>query len=83
LAVYDLQAGEDEDRLAEVLADCWCLVKDGVVIREEGAFTGVRKPSRAAGPTTGETGAGDLRGLELFENATLRVENLGLPGIGE
>lgn len=82
LAVYDLSGGTREDGLAEALADCWCLIKDGVVIREEGAFTGVRPPRRVLG-RTGEANASEWRGLDLFENATLRFENLGPAGIGE
>lgn len=82
LVVYDLRLGIREDRLAEALADCWCLVKDGVVIREEGAFTAGRVPCRMLGPP-GRLDVVDLRGTDLFENATLRLENLGVPGIGE
>jgi len=82
LVVYDLRPGIREDRLAEALADCWCLVKDGVVIREEGAFTEDRVPCRVVGPP-GRMDGEALRGTDLFENATLRLENLGVAGIGE
>lgn len=82
LTVYDLSGGTSEDRLAEALADCWCLIKDGVVIREEGTFTGLKPPRRVFGATVGANAA-EWRGLDLFENATLRFENLGPAGIGE
>mgnify|MGYP005831011773 CR=1 FL=1 len=82
LAVYDLRPGMGEDRLAEALVDCWYLLKDGVVIREEGTFTGGRAPCRVVSPP-GRMDGVDLRGTDLFENATLRLENLGVFGIGE
>lgn len=82
VVVYDWPSGSGEDRLAEALANCWCLIKDGVVVREEGAFTEALVPHRVAFSVQ-EGDLSDLRGLDLFENATLRFENLGVPGIGE
>lgn len=82
LAVYDFSGSTGEDNVAEALSNCWCLVKDGIVIREEGAFTGAKPLRRMAGPT-GYGGAAEWRGVDLFENGTLRFENLGPLGIGE
>ncbi len=82
VVVYDWPSGRGEDALAEALANCWCLVKDGVVVREGGAFMEALEPRRVA-CMGGEANLSDLRGLDLFENATLRFENLGVPGIGE
>jgi formylmethanofuran dehydrogenase subunit A len=80
VALYDLNPETGGDEMLAALCDCWCLIKDGVLVREGGAFTG-REPPRE---TRRREIAGDVSGAarsDLFQNPTLRFENLGVcPG---
>jgi formylmethanofuran dehydrogenase subunit A len=76
IALYDLKPEAGGEKVLCALCDCWCLIKDGVLVREGGAFTG-RVPPRE---TRRREIAGDVSGVarsDLFQNPTLRFENLG------
>ncbi len=76
VAVYDWRPGMGQEQGAAALSDCWCLIKDGIRLREEGAFT----DAPAAGRTRSRNDETDLLPLsrtDLFQNPTLRFEHLG------
>lgn len=75
LVIYDLkpEAGGEETEAA--LRDCWCLVKDGVLVREEGAFTGRNPPVQIRSREV-DVDVSGLSHTDLFQNATLRFEHL-------
>jgi len=75
--IYDLRPGMEAREAACALADCWCLVKDGVVVREEGRFSGFVAPARIRGRHVAEDGS-EFSQTDLFQNATLRFEHLGV-----
>jgi len=75
IAIYGLEPSEPSDPTKSTLVDTWCLIKDGIPVREEGRFTGMDPPRqlRASGLQA------DLEGIEkadLFQNPTMRLENL-------
>ena len=79
LAVYDLQPESRGGEITEALRDCWCLIKDGVVVRERGTFTGAKPPVEVRGRKVDV----DLSGLaqtDLLQNPTLRTEHLDVRG---
>jgi hypothetical protein len=80
LVVYDMQPDGKQQETEQALRDCWCLLKDGVLVRERGAFTGQEPPNK----TRRRDIDGDLSVMahtDLFQNPTLRFENLGVcPG---
>jgi len=79
--VYDWLPEPGREPLAAALSDCWCLIKDGRRIREEGAF--MEAPVR--GRTRLRENRADLSVLtrtDLFRNPTLRLEHLGLRSLG-
>jgi hypothetical protein len=55
--------------------DCWCLIKDGVLVREEGAFTG-RKPPVERRSRQVDVDLSGLTQTDLLQNSTLRFEHL-------
>ena len=76
IALYDLKPGTGGEETLSALANCWCLIKDGVLVREGGTFTGQKPPAGLRCPEIDE----DLSGLaqtDLFQNTTRRFENLG------
>jgi formylmethanofuran dehydrogenase subunit A len=75
LVVYDMQPDTNGEETERAFRDCWCLIKDGVLVREEGAFTGKNPPVE----TRSRAVDVDLSGLtqsNLLQNATLRHEHL-------
>ena len=75
LVVYDMQPDTSGEETERAFRDCWCLIKDGVLVREEGAFTGKKPPVE----TRSREVDVDLSGLtqsNLLQNATLRHEHL-------
>jgi hypothetical protein len=77
IAIYDLRAETAGENMLSALADCWCLIKDGVLVREEGVFTGRKPPTKMCGRHVDEDDRGFAE-ADLFQNTTLRFENLGL-----
>ena len=76
LALYDPLSEKGKEETASALTDCWCLLKDGVLVRDRGTFTGQQPPVE----TRCRDIDADLSGLtkkDLFQNATLRFEHLG------
>jgi formylmethanofuran dehydrogenase subunit A len=76
VAVYDWRPGTERETLAGALSDCWCLIKDGIRLREEGAFT----DAHVRGRTRRRELRADLEAqarTDLFRNPTLRHEHLG------
>ena len=61
---------------AHAPAGCWCLIKDGVVVRENGRFTGTRPPVEIRRRDV-EADLSACARTDLFVNPTLRVEHLG------
>jgi len=75
LVVYDMRPDTNGEEKEEALRDCWLLIKDGVLVRQEGAFTGTKPPVE----TRSRNVDVDLSGLsqtDLLQNATLRFEHL-------
>jgi hypothetical protein len=75
LVVYDMQPDANREEKEEALRDCWLLIKDGVIVREEGAFTG-RKPPVATRSCEVDVDLSALMQTDLFQNTTLRFEHL-------
>ena len=75
LVLYDLLPDANGEETEEALRDCWCLIKDGVLVREDGSFTGTNPPVQ----TRSRKVDVDLSGLahtDLLQNTTLRFEHL-------
>ena len=73
--LYDLPPEASAEATEAALRDCWCLVKDGVVVREDGSFTDKMPPVEIRSREVDV----DLSGLtrtDLLQNATLRFEHL-------
>ena len=75
VALYDIGEKMTADRMRSALSDCWCLIKDGVVVREQGAFTGAVPPTEIRCHTVDED-VSALSQTDLLQNPTLRLENL-------
>jgi formylmethanofuran dehydrogenase subunit A len=75
LVVYDLQPDTNGEETEVAFRDCWLLIKDGVLVREEGAFTG-RKPPVETRSRKVEVDLSGLTQTDLLQNATLRFEHL-------
>ncbi len=75
LAVYDLEPDRTGEETETALRDCWCLVKDGVVVREKGEFTD-RRPPIATRSREVDVELSGLSQTDLLQNPTLRVEHL-------
>jgi len=75
LVLYDMRPGANGDETEEALRDCWCLIKDGVIVREEGAFTG-RKPPVQTRSREVDVDLSGLTQTDLLQNTTLRFEHL-------
>jgi hypothetical protein len=75
LAVYDMQPESSGEDTEVALRDCWCLIKDGVLVREEGAFTG-RKPPVETRSREVDVDLSGLTQSDLLQNTTLRFEHL-------
>jgi hypothetical protein len=79
LVVYDMHPESRGEAITEALRDCWCLIKDGVVVRQGGAFTGAKPPVDLRCRELDV----DLSGLsqtDLLQNPTLRTEHLDVKG---
>jgi formylmethanofuran dehydrogenase subunit A len=75
LALYDLPTGATGEETTSALHNCWCLIKDGVLVRQDGVFTCNEPPVELRCPSVDV----DLSGLaqsDLLQNATLRFEHL-------
>jgi len=75
LVVYDMQPDTDGVETEEALRDCWCLIKDGVLVRQEGSFTG-RTPRVATRSREVDVDLSGLAQTDLLQNTTLRFEHL-------
>jgi formylmethanofuran dehydrogenase subunit A len=75
LVVYDIQPDTKGEETEVAFRDCWLLIKDGVLVREEGAFTG-RKPPVETRSRKVEVDLSGLTQTDLLQNATLRFEHL-------
>jgi len=75
LALYDLPLGADGEETTSALRDCWCLIKDGVLVREGGAFTGSEPPVEMRCPSV-DVDVSGLTQSDLLQNTTLRFEHL-------
>ena len=75
LVVYDMQPDTSGEETEGAFRDCWCLIKDGVLVREEGAFTG-RKPPVETRSREVDVDLSGLTQTDLLQNATLRFEHL-------
>jgi formylmethanofuran dehydrogenase subunit A len=86
VSVYEVAAGMQTRDLSRAMGNCWCLIKDGVVVRDKGAFTGLKPPRRFRSKMV-ETRGADPRQSEVALNASLRCEHLkyaaGLDGATE
>jgi formylmethanofuran dehydrogenase subunit A len=76
IALYDLQEETRGEEMLSALRNCWCLIKDGVLVREAGEFTGHKPPTEIRCREIDED-LPELAQTDLFQNATLRFENLG------
>jgi formylmethanofuran dehydrogenase subunit A len=75
LVLYDIQPGAKGEEAEAALRDCWCLIKDGVLVREEGTFTG-RKPPVETRSREVDVDLSGLTQTDLLQNTTLRLEHL-------
>ena len=75
LVVYDMQPDASGEDAEVAFRDCWCLIKDGVLVREEGTFTG-RKPPVETRSREVDVDLSGLTQTDLLQNATLRFEHL-------
>jgi formylmethanofuran dehydrogenase subunit A len=75
LVLYDLQTGGNPQQTQEALSQCWCLIKDGVLVREDGAFSHRRPPTEIRSREV-DTDLSGLTQTDLLQNATLRFEHL-------
>ena len=75
LALYDLRPGATARETTEALRDCWCLIKDGVLVREGGSFTGCEPPVEVRSRSV-DVDVSDLAQSDLLQNPTLRFEHL-------
>jgi len=80
VAIYDLEPQMDSEQIKTALSGCWCLIKDGICIRENGEFTGQLAPACLQRRRV-EVDLSGLLSTELLQNPTLRYEHLGLAGI--
>jgi formylmethanofuran dehydrogenase subunit A len=75
IVLYDLLPETAGEEMLSALSDCWCMIKDGVLVRQGGAFTGLEPPRITRCREIDEDVSG-LAQTDLFQNATLRFENL-------
>ncbi len=75
LVVYDMQPDTNGEETEVAFRDCWLLIKDGVLVREEGVFTG-RKPPVETRSNEVDVDLSGLTQTDLLQNATLRFEHL-------
>jgi len=75
LALYDLPQGAAGGETTSALRDCWCLIKDGVLVREASAFTG-REPPVEMRRRSVDVDVSGLAQSDLLQNSTLRFEHL-------
>ncbi len=75
LAIYDVNPETVTDRITEALSHCWCLVKEGVLVRENGEFTGQVPPNRIYGREM-DVDESALTHTNLLQYPTLRFEHL-------
>ena len=79
VAIYDLPADGGKNLTESTFRDCWCLIKDGVPVRERGEFTGLQPP-RQTRTRPLEADLEELTRAEAFQNQTVRAENLWVGG---
>ncbi|MFC1824992.1 amidohydrolase family protein, partial [Thermodesulfobacteriota bacterium] len=75
VSIYDLNGEMSANDMITSLSDCWCLIKDGVPVRKNGAFTGT-KPLSSIRYREVEADINALKHSDLLLNPTLRLENL-------
>jgi formylmethanofuran dehydrogenase subunit A len=75
VVIYDLEPRKSSRQIAEALSNCWCLIKEGVVIRDKGSFINVSPPSKIRYRKM-DTDLAILKQTALLQNPTLRLENL-------
>ncbi len=75
VAIYDIVPGMDTKQMQAALTDCWCLIKDGIPVREDGKFTGAMPPSKIHRREV-EVELSSLANADLLQNSTLRFEQL-------
>lgn len=78
IALYNLQPETGGEEMLSALRDCWCLIKDGVLVRQGGAFTGQEPPHETRCREMIDADLSGLAQTDLFQNTTLRSENLGV-----
>ncbi len=79
VAVYEVEEGMSAEELIRALSRCWCLVKDGVLVRKDGEFTGTH-PSVTIRHGEIEADVERLAHCDLLQNPTLRLEHLRRDG---
>ena len=82
VVLYDIQGGGDPQQTEEALSECWCLIKDGVLVREDGAFTGKNPPVKTCSRDM-DIDLSSLRQTDLLQSATLQFEHLDACPSGE
>jgi len=75
IAIYDIVPGMDTKQMQAALSDCWCLIKDGIPVREEGEFTGNIPPARVRRREV-DVDPSAIVNTDLLQNSTLRSEHL-------
>ncbi len=75
VAVYEVGEGIPAGELVRCLSRCWCLIKDGVLVRENGEFTQT-PPSVSIRFGEIEADVERLAHCDLLQNPTLRLEHL-------
>jgi len=75
VVIYDLQEGSDVEKATDALSDCWCLIKDGVLVRDQAGFTGDVPPARTRYRDP-DVDLSEVDHTDLFQNPTLRAQQL-------
>lgn len=79
VAVYEVREGMSAVELVRALSRCWCLIKDGVLVRKSGEFTET-PPSVSIRFGEIEADVESLAHCDLLQNPTLRLEHLRRDG---
>jgi hypothetical protein len=80
VVIYDFEPGKSSGQMVEALSKCWCLIKEGVVVRENGSFTNAAPPAKIRYRKM-DTELAMLKQTALLQNPTLRLENLSITNI--
>ncbi len=76
IAIYDYSVGMDPIAVSQAMSNCWCLIKDGIVVRYEGTFTGKVPPRRLRFRDMAPPAGDVLSNTSFLTYTSLRSEHL-------